>query len=338
MIPSQDLTFNVIYTPGTVRYLRLFIFSLLQWSDCSYRLVSNGCSREEAGLLEILCSQNSRVAFYSLSSDKVLTHAEALSSLQRLENSDYFCFIDSDVLAVGDFLSPLQTHLGQNPGVFSGDVLWSARRDRIIRRDSKKIRGIHSHTEDGLCLGSTFTGIYDNKKLTQFIDSEGISFDRYPKRNKIPADIRSRLLQEGFKNADSFDTGKALNILIQSKGERILFTDSPALIHIGGLSENLGQMAPHAFKRTPSSSLHHRLKRLERRILNWKDFRSYKIRDAICEHFIDLFACLFENRPFLWRLALRNEEVMKKVHHATEKVMELYAEYSLAQEGEVLHA
>ena len=36
----MPLTFNVIYTPGSVRYLSFFVWSLLRWSDASFRLVS----------------------------------------------------------------------------------------------------------------------------------------------------------------------------------------------------------------------------------------------------------------------------------------------------------
>ena len=38
----MDLLFNVIFVPGTVRYLRLAALSLVELSDYRYRLVANG--------------------------------------------------------------------------------------------------------------------------------------------------------------------------------------------------------------------------------------------------------------------------------------------------------
>ena len=58
---TAELQFNVIYTPGTVRYLTPFIASLLRWSDCRYRLVANGCSDDEVKLLSAVADLDDRL-------------------------------------------------------------------------------------------------------------------------------------------------------------------------------------------------------------------------------------------------------------------------------------
>ncbi|MCK4796966.1 MAG: hypothetical protein KAT05_06265, partial [Spirochaetes bacterium] len=93
----MNLRFNIIYSPGDVLYSRLFLLSLLKWSECSFRVVNNGCTGKEKEMIINLCDNYSRLEYYELSSDNIFEHGAALSHLQTIEESDYFCFMDPDI-------------------------------------------------------------------------------------------------------------------------------------------------------------------------------------------------------------------------------------------------
>ena len=119
MDPSE-LRINIVYIPGTVPYLSCFPFSLVEWSDkCRFRLVSNGCSAYEENILSRMAYSDERLEFLSLQSERVLSHGEALTILQRQEKARYFTFLDSDVFATGEFLSDLIQSLASADAVFS---------------------------------------------------------------------------------------------------------------------------------------------------------------------------------------------------------------------------
>ena len=128
----MELNFNIVYTVGTVRYLRLLVFSLLKWSEASFRLVANGCSPEEAHMLEELCRSSSQLEFLALPSTTLLPHSDVLSHLQSMEQSQYFCFMDSDILATGDFVSEMAPYLGQYSAVFSATPIWCTEEEQVL--------------------------------------------------------------------------------------------------------------------------------------------------------------------------------------------------------------
>ena len=112
--------FNIIFTPGTVKYLSLFLWSLLKWSDCSFRLVSNGCLPPERRYLKKLSRQNPRLEFWAIPTQNSKPHGLALNYLHAMTHSKHFCFMDSDIFATGDFIGPLARHQDQYAGIFSG--------------------------------------------------------------------------------------------------------------------------------------------------------------------------------------------------------------------------
>jgi len=52
-----------------------------------------------------VADSDERLEFLTLQSDRVLSHGETLTILQRQERARYFTFLDSDVFATGEFLS-----------------------------------------------------------------------------------------------------------------------------------------------------------------------------------------------------------------------------------------
>ncbi len=230
----MPLIFNIIYTPGTVHYLTFFVYSLLRWSDCSFRLVANGCSPEEEYALRDFCQQDVRLEFYRLPTKQVLEHGLALNHLQSLTQSAEFCFMDSDIYATGEFISqflPLRT---DHAAVFSCSPVWCKAEDSVQRADNPIIAGEFNCTDNGRCLGNTYFAIYENALLTSFRQKHGIGFDRLtwqqlPRRLQQP--LRAHHLQKEY-----YDTGKVLNLLLQDEGHQLIVREIETLQHLGGVS------------------------------------------------------------------------------------------------------
>lgn len=230
----MKFTFNIIYTPGIVKYLRLFILSLLKWSDCSFRLVANGCLSEEIRDLRAFCHKNSRLEFLRLPSKTMMKHGDVLNYLQSIESSKFFCFMDPDILATGEFLCEFISHLGQYVGVFSGFPIWCKGEEQILPEAFPEMFGRHNITHNGLCIGGTFFAIYDNKVLTQLIRSTNIGFNKY-RWQDIPIQYQKHLSQLGLEK-EMYDTGKVLNLLLLAQQHSLIFKEVPTLKHIGGIS------------------------------------------------------------------------------------------------------
>jgi len=150
------MKFNIIFTPGIVKYLRLFIMSLLKYSSCSFRLISNGCSQEEDVMLLNFCGIDNRLEYYKLPFEGLVEHSVAITHLQGIEDDDYFCFMDPDIIASGDFIVQFNKLLEQYSGVFSGNVIWLDKAGQTLSHPQKTMGGRFNVTEHGLCLGSTF--------------------------------------------------------------------------------------------------------------------------------------------------------------------------------------
>ena len=226
--------FHIIYTAGTVSALQIFVFSLLQWSTCRFRLVANGCSKSELKLLRQLCLEHARLELCVLPFDQTVPHDRALSYLQTLEQSDYFCFMDSDIIASGDFLTGVIPYLDQHDAFFSCSSLWCKGEDQVLPNSYLSMDGRYNQTDAGVCLGSTYFAVYDNRMLTQFIKATQIDFKRYYWA-EIPPSIQSHLVQMRLDKA-YYDTGKLLNLLLLSEGRSLIFREIPTLHHIGGIS------------------------------------------------------------------------------------------------------
>jgi hypothetical protein len=228
----MSLEFNIIYTPGTVKPLSLFIPSLLKWSNCTYRLVSNGCLPPERRFLAQLCQDNPRLTYWAIPTKNALAHGQALNYLHAKSRSEYFCFMDSDIFATGDFLSQLTPE--QYAGIFSGTSIWTTTEDEILPESFKIMSGMHTRTDKGHCLGSSFFAIYNNQILTQFMQSTGIGFEEF-RWHEIPSLFQQQLTAMGLTK-ESYDTGKVLNLLLLNQGEQMIYLDSPCLCHIGAIS------------------------------------------------------------------------------------------------------
>ena len=340
----MELTFNIVYTPGTVRYLRLLVFSLLKWTDSSFRLVANACSPDELRLLRELCSKSPRLEFLALPSRRLMLHSEVLSYLQSLEQSDYFCFMDSDIVATGDFVSEMFPYLDQYAGVFSATPIWCSEEEQILPEGFPRMPGHFNRTSDGICIGSTYFAMYDNTALSQLIQSTGIGFRRY-RWEEIPSSYQNQVGQAGLKKTH-YDTGKLLNVLLVAEGKRLTYVDSPFLQHIGGVSAREAVQRGLRHKGNPRSKARGaaaRVKRVIRRLVGTdaarkeqtevteaeraEFFRRRRKRWPTADYFSELFQSLFEDQPLPAVPNIGAPDVERRIESVSANIVALYQEF-----------
>ena len=231
---NNPLTFHIIYTPNTVRCLLFFVESLLTWSDCSFRLVANGCSAEECLMLQRYCERNVRLSFVQLPTDGCLPHGVALDLLQSCNRDPYFCFMDSDIYATGEFLPAFAPYLDKCSGIFSGMPLRFPAAGQTVPKAKEFLAGPFTHTENQLCVGTTFFAIYDNTRLTAIRQQTGIGFTKY-RWTEIPAAYQEQLQAIGVQH-QLYDTAKFLNLALHLQGHKLHYQPCTTLRHIEAVS------------------------------------------------------------------------------------------------------
>ncbi len=231
---DSQLTFNILFLPGTVRELSLFLLTLQdRTKHTRFNIWSNGCKREENDLLYHFAQRYDRCQF-EVFSETLLPHGEVLTELQRNETSHRFAFMDSDIFATGEFMSNLERRLEHATAVFSCPPIWSCGELDRLPAGFEALSGIISLLNDGSCVGNSYLAIYDNDALSDLIRKTGLTFSKitWP---EIPTPIQQVLRQNGMEKV-LYDTGKLLNILLAIDGHRLEFAKSPNLVHIGGIS------------------------------------------------------------------------------------------------------
>jgi hypothetical protein len=233
----MSLCFHIIYTPGTVKPLQLLLHSLLKWSDCTFHLVANGCTRPEMSALQQLCADNPRLIFSALPTKQTMVHGAALNYLQAQNQAQYFCFMDSDIYAVGEFMPTFLPLLVQYSALFSGMPLRYEQRGLLLPQEQSFMAGPYTHTRDGLCLGTTFFAIYHNQALTELRRSTGIGFTKY-RWAELPAPYQEALQALGLQS-QLYDTAKLLNLALHLHGSALHYQPCPPLRHIEAVSRYL---------------------------------------------------------------------------------------------------
>lgn len=228
------MNFFIIYIPNTVKILSPLIFSLLRNSTCTFCLVSNGCQEEEKQFLKNLCSKEKRLLFLNLPTNQMWQHGKALNYLYQFNQSDYFCFMDSDIFAMNPYLSQFEALIDDYTGVFSCSALWMPDRDKVMPETYPKISGRYHSTTKGVCTGSSYFAIYNCKKIRALYPRIKIDFNKF-KWNDIPKSYQKILSNLGLEKSE-YDTGKVFNIMLYHYGEQLYFTEADHLIHIGGIS------------------------------------------------------------------------------------------------------
>lgn len=232
---TSELKFNIIYTPGTVRYLTPFITTLLKWSDLQFRLIGNGCSTAENDLLQQVSNLDARLSLQILPNPCMQPHGETLDLLWKQNAAEYFCFMDSDILATGPFLQDFL------PGLTTADCfssclpLWHGPHDAVIPPDFRHMHGIHAWTDRGQTIACDYFVVYRQERLAATIKATGAGLQVVGWQDI--AAINQRVLESlGQRRAD-YDSGKLLTLLMLADGARIEYRDSDKLKHIGGFTE-----------------------------------------------------------------------------------------------------
>lgn len=234
------LTFHIVYTPGTVRSLSLFVWSLLERSQADFLLVSNGCAWIEKAFLRALAQTHDRLDYRDLEVSRPLPHGQVLDRLQRLEPSPYFAFLDSDILATGAFDAQLTVDSGL-AAAFSGRPTWVAEAEETLPDDFQLVSGTFQQTEGGLCLGNTYCAVYENARLGEVLESSGTGFSAAA-WEELPNAARERLESAGMRRS-YFDTGKALNACLAISGAKTIYRNLECIRHLGGMSFDLAPAA-----------------------------------------------------------------------------------------------
>src|SRR5437764_3121301 len=93
--------------PGSVSRLLPLALSLLQAPEVRIRLVANGCHADEVEFLRAATEIDERLSLYVLPQQNPVEHGRALNHLFQRFDEPRFAFIDSDVVASGDFMAGL---------------------------------------------------------------------------------------------------------------------------------------------------------------------------------------------------------------------------------------
>jgi len=351
---SSELVFNIIYTPYTAAYLSPLVSSLLQWSDCQYRLIANGCTTEDQQLLQDICMADARLEFVVAPGDQMIEHGPLLTWLQRQNKSPWFCCIDSDIFATGPFIESIKTYFKNHDAFFTGHPLWHAPEDIRLPQEFRRLHGIHFSTADGKALGGTYFAIYDNEILSEAINSTGVDFSTC-RWEDVPEHHHATLRNAGLDKLE-YDTGKLLTSLMYTQGKRFKIENLPAVCHLGGFSsraadepayyyrgaldrittELLGDLSPgaqfflmdcwYALRRPSPGVTTEESKTLpftERRLLEGR----MRKRLNTARYFKALMQSLLANTPPPHQPRLGYAPADKRVAEATEKLTALYHDY-----------
>lgn len=231
---NKELKFNIIYVGGTVELLLPLISTMLKFTTCHFRLVSNGCSKSEENRLINFAESDSRLSFYSFKTDKMLRHHDILNELLYVDDSKYFAFIDSDMLADADFTQGLLEELDLGKAVTTGLPIWHEKKDWVMPGKYNIMGGKYLRSHNDISLGVTYCAIYDRYATQAFMEESGIKFNIYY-WNEIPSHYQQVLESLDMKK-EFYDTAKVFNILWQQSGGTVCYKPAPGLIHLGGIS------------------------------------------------------------------------------------------------------
>lgn len=234
MTDLKKLTINIIYVKGTVRSLIPFLTSLLKHSDCSYRLISNGCDPDEEQLLQDFADSELRAVFYGLKTKGILPHHEVLHQLLSMEESEWFAFMDSDIVATGQFLPDLMEESKGKQAVFTGLPVWHEQSEMSMPRSFRIMGGRYFQAHNSYLVGLSYAAIYHTEALRTFIKDSGIDLRKYNWK-EIPGHYQNVLIDLDLKK-QLYDTAKVLNIIWQNQGAIMAYKEVPTLIHLGGIS------------------------------------------------------------------------------------------------------
>lgn len=228
----REPIFNIIYIPNTVAYQSVALVSLLLNSRYSFRLVGNALGQEEAKLLKAIAQSSDRLDFINFESDFIIPHGTLLDLLFHSEDSDFFCFCDSDIFLFEKLFCSVQ-ELIQSNHIFS-----SAGR---IENDDEAVYsgfkgGATTMSPDlKIPLATSFFCVYQRQAIQEISRQYGVGFEQYRNFNQVPSAAKKQLKKLEIEFS-MFDTGKLMSVLMYCHGKKNMYHDIKGLLHIGGMS------------------------------------------------------------------------------------------------------
>lgn len=233
---------NIIFVKGSVAALQPFLYSLLDLTNLSFRIVSNGCNRDEEQILIDLCNNSEKLIFLSMNSSKVIEHGIVLDHLLDLEKTDFFSFMDSDIFATGP-ISYRDILPSDNEVAISSCIpIWHSNLDITMPKTYQIMGGQFIKDAKGYFLGCTYFASYRCRELRELIKTTGLSFKRYQQK-ELPPKVFPILKKLGLDKS-IYDTAKVINILLQEQGHKLSHRKIKNLVHLGGFS---GEIKPSVF-------------------------------------------------------------------------------------------
>lgn len=249
--------FNIVVTRDGFWLLRFFVCSLVHNSEAQFRLVANHCQREELALMNdyAMAHPDQVIEVLDVSSDKMIGHGDALDLVRAArDDGELFCFVDPDIKATGPFLPAFLEVLRDYSAVTAGKAVWKESSVLPEALLGTVISGGHFFHPNGFTYGSPHMAMYRRANLDDTCDRWGVGFGTAgPEltdaiKQALPSVDSPRLelcnaAKERLASAGHlyriYDTGKALNILLQLDGYSLRHIDPEQLIHIGGMSQFL---------------------------------------------------------------------------------------------------
>lgn len=345
----MKIQFYIIYTPGSIRQLSPFIWSLLDHSDFSFKLVSNGCLASERRYLQRLCQQDPRLSYLTIPVRHMLPHGLILNYLQAITMDDYFCFMDSDIFARENFQSLCSSLLNSNTVIFSGMPIWVKREEEILPNSFMEMLGTFNRTDTDIVIGSTYIAMYPNHLLNKVMQETAIGFEEYNWKD-LPNTIQQKLIDLGAVKK-RYDTAKVLNLLLCQEKAKLINVETPSLIHIGGTSfeveteqkqKSLKALILNVFLSTPLKSLIER-KTNSRAIANYRvryqdspkeEFLFNQVqrlshRTPTRRYFLRLIDALLSNKPIPVLPEIVDHEIYTNTQEASNALIRLFKLYQV---------
>lgn len=241
------LTFYIIYIRDSVQLFHHFVYSLLEHSDCHFCLVSNACLEAEKKILSEICRTEERLTFCDLPTSENWKHGKALSYLYKINTSDFFCFMDSDIFATGAFMDEFYPYIYNYISISSCSSIWMLSKDKILPLEARHLRGRYNKTSSGINIGSSYFAIYNCNKMEQMIAPQEISFEK-AKWQELNPTLKKKLDNQALV-FDLYDTAKLLNLNLYLLGGKFLFLESNYLTHLGATSSNIIKKGYFKYKR-----------------------------------------------------------------------------------------
>lgn len=344
---SATLTFHIIYTPGSVQHLLPLVSTLLRHSKCHYRLVANGCSPDEIAHMERYAEQSGRLSVVRLPAKQQVNHGVALTQLFARSSDPYFCFMDSDILAAGDFMAELQPLLSAAAGVFSAWPLMVRNQEKVLQADHKYIGGHHLATPTGVCLGGSYFAMYQRAALTAAMQYAPAGFC-VSYRRQLPWATRVLLKRVGQERL-FYDTGRLLNLILIDQGYLLRTLETDRLCHIGSysmLTQQVSQPPPASpfSVRMSSRRVAKQLVRAVKEVINGQSYRRWvnrqlfdvsqkqqkrQLRREVALYFSALLQALAEGTTPPAMVVLNDPEFDPRIQRATDLLLAAWGDIDM---------